>query len=486
MENTAEIQELRDKLRLVGIPQDDIINFVRRQQQTISKQKAANQTLKDEISQFQKQLADICQNNTNVQSDPHLQMLSQAKKQYSDKLSLITNDYTAENQKKQKLQDSVSLVQSKHVGMNSLSKKREQLHEDLSKMQNRLQNVIVQYNKNLKTLENQRQHLDDLRQDKSNFRHVLKKVIEEKETTNEKVAKHISESNEAYSDRDAFRLYLSSLEASEKTDQEMFMQEMSRLQQTIDTKKMTHCRTASQEEYVPSVSSSRTANSDQIANDELQKQIDEAQSQLNDIFCRVNFKTVSDILNYSHKLDQDNFSLYKFVVDHGAHSTELDEELTSLQEEIQKKQKEIDSEEKIKAEEVSALSIKIEKAKTKIKTEQNEREHEESCCVKLFKDLNILYEILGLSWDDTPDESKEITFGNSNFILSSIDRELTNLVDTFADIAKLKCEEEQIDLTSDPASVPLPLQSSTIQYDTLQKSTEFVKPLSLEELRKLV
>jgi hypothetical protein len=41
MENPAEVQELRNKLRMMKFPQDEILNTVRRQQRAIHKQKTS-------------------------------------------------------------------------------------------------------------------------------------------------------------------------------------------------------------------------------------------------------------------------------------------------------------------------------------------------------------------------------------------------------------------------------------------------------------
>ena len=60
MENPAEVQELRNKLRMLKFSQDDrILNLVRKQQRCISKQRQANSTLRNEISQYEYQIGRI-------------------------------------------------------------------------------------------------------------------------------------------------------------------------------------------------------------------------------------------------------------------------------------------------------------------------------------------------------------------------------------------------------------------------------------------
>ena len=249
---------------------------------------------------------------------------------------------------------------------------------------------------------------------------------------------------------------------------------------------MTQSRAATQQEFVPSQISTRTSNSDQVVSDELQKQIEDLQLILNDIFDRLKLKTVSDVIETSQKLEQDNFSLYKFVVDRNAFKTQLDDELTNLQETMIMKQSQLDKQEKFKAQEISNISAQIDESKAKLKSQKTERKYEEKQCKELFDDFNELYSDLELSWNDTPDDSTETNFGNLDFVISNIDHKLTSLVETVSELAKEQYAEQNIDLMTGSPPVKISVQPSRAPSELLQDSLDLTKPLSIEELRKHV
>ena len=80
MENPAEVQEVRNKLRMMKLPQDDILNTVRRQQRAIHKQKQANDTIRNEIVEYEAQIANLDRDIQNYKSNEELQKLQTYKK----------------------------------------------------------------------------------------------------------------------------------------------------------------------------------------------------------------------------------------------------------------------------------------------------------------------------------------------------------------------------------------------------------------------
>jgi hypothetical protein len=58
-ENPAEVQELRNKLRMMKFPQDEILNVVRRQQLAIQRQRRANDTVRAEINDYEFQIGQM-------------------------------------------------------------------------------------------------------------------------------------------------------------------------------------------------------------------------------------------------------------------------------------------------------------------------------------------------------------------------------------------------------------------------------------------
>ena len=131
MENPNEVKEIRNKLRMMGFPQDEIVSCVRRQQRAISKQSQANETIKNEIAQYEREIAHIDKTVEEFKTNEELQKLNSLQKIYQNKLSVINADLAAEEQKRKKLEEEVSKANSKHGGFYKQSKENQELQARL-------------------------------------------------------------------------------------------------------------------------------------------------------------------------------------------------------------------------------------------------------------------------------------------------------------------------------------------------------------------
>ena len=66
MVNPAEVQEIRNKLRMMKFPQDEILN-------TVHEQKQANETIRTEINEYEAQIAKINHSIEKYKTDEELQ-----------------------------------------------------------------------------------------------------------------------------------------------------------------------------------------------------------------------------------------------------------------------------------------------------------------------------------------------------------------------------------------------------------------------------
>ncbi|KAK8891605.1 hypothetical protein M9Y10_028818 [Tritrichomonas musculus] len=80
MENPAEVKEIRNKLRMMKFPQDEIVSTVRRQQRAIHKQKLANETLRKEIVEYEKEITNLDHQLEQFKTNEELQKLNAQKK----------------------------------------------------------------------------------------------------------------------------------------------------------------------------------------------------------------------------------------------------------------------------------------------------------------------------------------------------------------------------------------------------------------------
>ena len=135
-------------------------------------------------------------------NNEELQKLQTYKKNLSNKLSILSADLAAEEQKRKKLEEDVSKANSKAGGLFQQSKENEELQAKLRTIENRLDKALVRYNNNLTKLSGLRSQIDELRKDRFTFREVIRNTENDRQKKDQEIGNLISNSNDAYSRRD--------------------------------------------------------------------------------------------------------------------------------------------------------------------------------------------------------------------------------------------------------------------------------------------
>ena len=148
MENPAEVQELRNKLRMMKFPQDEILNTVRKQQRSIHKQKQSNDTIRNEIHEFEAQIQAIDQSVSAHDTSEDINKLKAQEKNLSNKLGVLSADFSAQDQKRRVLEDEVSKARSKAGGIFAQSHENEEIQARNRTMEKRLYKALFRYKKN--------------------------------------------------------------------------------------------------------------------------------------------------------------------------------------------------------------------------------------------------------------------------------------------------------------------------------------------------
>ena len=324
MENPAEVQELRNKLRMMKFPSDDILNTVRRQQRAIHKQKEANETILIEIEQYEKQIKDYQALDEKHKSDPTLQRLLHDHKTYSNKLSTLKADVDAEAQKLSKLEDQASKARSKAGGMFAAATENQQLASKQLTMENRLQQVYNKYNSNLRILESYRSDADQFRKDRIQIEYVLnqKKAIREKADSD--LQKLISKSNDMYTERDALKMDTVTLKNTEKDDISNFQSEMTRYNQTIEAHKINQNRPIDAQPSIVSTNSTMGSQADEES--PIETQIKQSLQTINSVLKIGQADNLEQLADKVDEIERENFTLYSFVVEHSARLAELQQQ----------------------------------------------------------------------------------------------------------------------------------------------------------------
>ena len=411
MENPAEVQELRNKLRMMKFPQDEIINIVRRQQRAIQKQKTANDTLKEELNEYEKVIHKYDQEKEENKNNPKIIELESSKKSLSNKLGILQADYKAELEKTKQLEDEVSKLSSSFGSITMKTQAKTQFQKQNQDLYNKLDLSYNKYNNDLVLLENLRNEIDELRKQKIQFNENLNKIQKEEKYKDNEIAKLISESNEYYTDRDRLRMEIVNLKNSEKEDETIHLEEYKRLSNFIDTQGMNLNQNRGDQQAIPSIYSQTGSNQDQI--EAITKETDQLTSTFNEILEITNQKTLSELIENFYLLESTNFSLYTYITEQFSFKSNLQEQLIKLE----YKQSELYNSEynnsEIDSKKINNISQEINKLENILNNAKEDK-------IKNFEKQNLILEQISLLCKDfefiDPETSKYYIANDYNYL----------------------------------------------------------------------
>ena len=495
MENPQEVRELRNKLRMMKFPGDDILNVVRKQQRAIEKQKKANETIRVQIETYEAEIAHYDKSFREYNTSEQRQQLETKKKSLTNKLGLLQADFKAEDDKRRKLEDQVSRARSKAGGMFAQARENEEMQFRISTMENRLDKALNNYNKHLKKLESCRNEIDELRKERFNFIEVYTKLEKEEKERFETISHYIDISNKCYTIRDQKKIDLVELQKDEKQDQLEDEAELQRLQQKISDQAVLSRNPKTEQQAIPSISSTSTTPAD--FDEELKNQMKNLQTQINQILANAKVNDIDELLQKLQDLENDNFSLYSFVVERGAEKAALIEEIDELKkraQDLSMNNQVNEDEQNYKLKELAQVMTNTDK---NIETLTEVKKKNDDTIIEVHQKLQDLYNKLNLSWNGVPDEKDFVTPFNCMWILSNLENYLSNLMNQVLNKASnIQLQPKDSSSSSDHHKLSsqkmLRSMQSTIFDRSVENKTDFtakdilaetVEPLTPDEIR---
>jgi chromosome segregation ATPase len=492
MENPAEVQELRNKLRMMKSPQAEILNCVRKQQRAIYKQKKANETLRNEISQYEFQIEEMNKLLEEHKTNEELQRLQQQQKTLHGKLSIMGADLSAETTKQKKLEEEVSREHSHSGGLFKQLRENEELQARLRTMENRLDKALLRYNKNLERLVEFRAEIDELRKDRNNFRGVLKTAETDREHKDQEIGELIATSNEAYATRDRQKMKLVRLKNAEKQDVRAFEERLSVLDAQIEGRKLTQGHSVDAQPSQRSMDGTAGTQSDQ--QEELQSLTDQYQATIQALLDMSGMKDVSDLFAEAGRLERENFSLYTYVVEHAAVKTKLLDDIDGLDLQRETLLAQIAETDEDQGSVLEKLTAEIQSIDTDLEHIGEEKEHNEGEFASVYVQIEKIVDLLGCPWESAPDGKSTTTRMNALYCLSLVETAIAGKINTIYEKTKQECTFKDIKSTSflpeeriDLSVARFPTQSRLVtDRELAAKVGDSSKPLLLEELRAML
>ncbi|EAY23663.1 hypothetical protein TVAG_120000 [Trichomonas vaginalis G3] len=497
MENPQEVKELRNKLRMMKFPQDEILNTVRKQQRAIDKQKQANDTIKMQIQKYEEEIEGYEKTILAYKSSEERQNLVAKKKNLTNKLGILQADFKAEDDKRRRLEEQVSKARSKAGGMFAQAKENENIQFKVHTVENRLDQALNAYNKQLQKLEASRTQIDELLQERRNFDEVYG-ILDKEQTRNaDNIASLIDQSNKSYTIRDQKKIDLVILQKEEKQDQAEDEAELNRLNQMIEGQSLLAMHPHTEQQPIPSLSSQSTNQTDQ--QEELQKEIDTRSALVNQIITENKCQKLDELFNKLSDLETENYSLFNFVVQRGAEKSSIIDEIDALTQRSGELDANVELTDEQQNAKLKVLAENMEKTEKQIAELSDVKDSNDKSIKSVYDGLEDLYKELDLPWDNSPDEKKHVTPLNAMFCLTQIENKLAEFMDeVLSKTASISVDSREFSSGGDKRitsqrSILIPNASKVFDVgaDARNGSEKDLlsgvsKPLSVEEMRAKV
>lgn len=496
MENPQEVKELRNKLRMMKFPQDDILNTVRKQQRAIDKQKQANETIKMQITKYEEEIEGYEKNIRDYKSSEERQNLVAKKKNLTNKLGILQADFKAEDDKRRRLEEQVSKARSRAGGMFAQAQENENLQFKVRTIENRLDQALNAYNKQLKKLDASRTQIEELIQERQNFNEVYGKLDKEQTRNADNIASLIDQSNKSYTIRDQKKIDLVLLQKEEKQDQAEDEAELNRLNQMIEGQSLLAMHPHAEQAPIPSLSSQSTNQTDQ--QEELQKEIDTKSSLVNQIITANKCQKLDELFDKLANFENENYSLFNFVVQRGAEKSSLIDEIDALTQRSSELDSNVELTEEQQNAKLKVLAEQMENTEKGLATHSAIKDTNDAQIKKVYESLEELYVTLELPWDGMPDEKKHVTPLNSSYCLTQIENKLAAFMDeVLANTTNISVDSREFSSSGDrklssQRTILIPNSSKVFNVSTDRNGSEkdllagVMKPLSVEEMRAKV
>lgn len=304
---------------------------------------------------------------------PDVAKLKQSILGYQNQLQLLSADLASEELKNKVLDDCIVKYRSGHKS-DHFQLKENDIAARISQLEAKIVNNVNQYNINTSRLTEKQMLLDELR-----TRNL--KIIEQ--------SQQITKNSTPKSSTDNFlQMYKEKLEgmviqSNDPKDESAVKQDLAAIAKIIETQKLIILHQPdnqlSQKDFV-------------------RAKVDEFQEKINKTVELLRVNALEDIFTEAERLQSDNNSLFQTIF-------ETNEQKKKLQDEV------------------NALEVKLDEREAKFGdipvNYQDEKMYSE-----VYKEIDDIFNMLGCSWDVSPDEKARCTSVNAMFALSSIETSL--------------------------------------------------------------
>ncbi|EAY22017.1 hypothetical protein TVAG_456520 [Trichomonas vaginalis G3] len=368
-------EDFKQRLKRLDFPSNEIILNMRRDLLA-----SINKNNENKQSSIHFSSREVSSSRSIITESTDLDRLQRTIKGLQNQLQLYSADLSSEETKYKYLDDCIINLRS-GSGNDKLILKENELISKISQIEMKLANNLKQYNENTARLAAKQLQLEEIKAKKL-------KIQEQSQQVSKYATPKSSTDNfiQMYKEKSE-GLHIGSIDSK---DEKMVKQELENLSKIIDMKRAIIRR-----------QSDNQANQ----NETIQNSINVYQDKLNKAIEFLHVKSFDEIFAEAEKLEQENNTLFSSIFETNEKKKKLQEEANSLETQLE------------------ALEEKQDQQQSQINYE------DEKMYSEVFKELEDIFNMLGCSWDVSPDEKARVTQYNAIFALNSIETSISNFLD---------------------------------------------------------
>lgn len=321
---------------------EENIQVMRKQQQTLEKFRAENESLKTDVATLQ---ARTTMKPLNAFEQSQLDQVTVEIETTKHLIDSERRTIAALESEIKSLKEKIWQQRRRMGGSNAALENQKNAEKQLSLLENRLDQAIVKFNKTLANNRTLRETIDDLRSERVSFEAVYKKLEKNLQEKKRQMAQVIENSNLAYELRDKARLEIAAISQSDRKEQEYFDKKMEDLGRELEAeinaaaerrKQSQPMIVAVDEESRLAMEKANNANALRLEEEkkfrEREDMIKQFEIDSQKIEDAIGVSNVDELLSMFQENDEKNFSLFSFTNEQAQEITHLKESLVSLRE----------------------------------------------------------------------------------------------------------------------------------------------------------
>lgn len=428
---------------------EENIQVMRKQQQTLEKFRAENESLKTDVATLQ---ARTTMKPLNAFEQSQLDQVTVEIETTKHLIDAERRTIAGLESEIKSLKEKIWQQRRQMGGSNAALENQKNAEKQLSLLENRLDQAIVKFNKTLANNRTLRETIDDLRSERVSFEAVYKKLEKNLQEKKRQMAQVIENSNLAYELRDKARLEIAAISQSDRKEQEHFdkkMEDMGReLEAEINAaaerrKQSQPMIMAVDEESRLAMEKANNANALRLEEEKKFREREDMIKQF-EIDCQkiedaIGVSNVDELLSMFQDNDEKNFSLFSFTNEQAEEITHLKETLVSLRE---KQNTKINKDENMSSSNYAKeLEIKIETMSDQVIKFEEKTKQCQSCLQSLQDGVKMLVTRLDCGQEEI--RNTGINETNILYYMGVIEKRANQIIKTYQSVEMIQKSQDE-------------------------------------------